>query len=82
MTLDELVGLMDAFVRGDAISLRDANRLESALLEFVPEHPELDELADDLAAYEPYGGEGLFTPTGGHAVGAYLTERQRFDEGP
>ena len=60
MTLAGLIELMDAFVRGDAISLRDANRLEGALLEFVPDRPELEELADELAQYRPEGGDYLF----------------------
>ena len=53
MRLDDLITLMERFVSGDAISLADARELEGLLLECTPEHPEFEDLADDLAQYQP-----------------------------
>jgi hypothetical protein len=51
---------MESFVSGDAVSLEDARVLEGALLHWIAEYPELEELADDLAQYQPGGGDFLF----------------------
>ena len=59
MAISELITLMERFVSGDAISVAAANRLEGLLLELVPEHPEFEELADELAQYRPEGGDYL-----------------------
>jgi len=53
MPIDDLIALMEGFVSGDAISLADAEKLEGLLREWAPEHPELEDLADDLAQYRP-----------------------------
>lgn len=58
--MDALITLMEQFVSGEAISVRDANRLEGLILEVVPEFPELEHLADDLAQYRPEGGDYLY----------------------
>jgi hypothetical protein len=60
MATDDLITLMERFVSGDAISLADAKRLEGRLLEAVSEVPELEDLADDLAQYQPGGGDYLY----------------------
>jgi hypothetical protein len=60
MALDELFKLMDKFVRGEEISVQAANSLESAILDCLPEHPDLEDLADELAQYSPTGGDFLF----------------------
>jgi hypothetical protein len=59
MSLDDLIALMERFVSGDAISLGDAGRLESALLEQAESEPGLEDLADDFAQYAPGRGELL-----------------------
>jgi hypothetical protein len=56
MPIDELITLMEKFVSGEAISVDDAGKLEGALLEWVEAHPELEDLADELAQYQPGGG--------------------------
>jgi hypothetical protein len=58
--VEGLITLMEDFVAGTAISLADAHRLEGVLLECVAEHPDLGDLADDLAQYHPGGGDFLF----------------------
>jgi hypothetical protein len=60
MATEELITLMEQFVSGEAISLADAKRLEGLLLESAPALPELEDLADDLAAYQPGGGDHLY----------------------
>jgi len=60
MPIDDLITLMERFVLGEAISVEDAGKLESALLEWIEVHPELEDLADDLAQYQPGGGDFLF----------------------
>ncbi len=60
MAIAELITLMERFVSGDDISVAAANRLEGLLLESIPEHPELEELADELAEYRPEGGDYLY----------------------
>jgi len=60
MAIDDLMTLMERFVSGEAIALADANRLESLLLEWTSEVPELEDLADDLANYRPGGGDYLY----------------------
>lgn len=57
---DELITLMERFVSGEAISLADAQRLEGVILESAPAFPELEDLADDLAQYQPGGGDYLY----------------------
>jgi len=59
MPIDDLISLMERFISGEAISVRDANRLEGLLLELAPTFPELEDLADDLAQYRPGGGDYL-----------------------
>jgi hypothetical protein len=60
MATEDLIKLMERFVSGDAISLADAQRLEGRLLESVSEVPALEDLADELAQYQPGGGEHLY----------------------
>ena len=60
MAIDELIKLMERFVSGEAISLADAKKLEGLLLEAAPSLPELEDLADDLAQYQPGGGDHLY----------------------
>jgi hypothetical protein len=60
MPVSELVQRMQRFLRGEAISVGDANAMESLALALLEQCPELEELADDLAQYRPEGGEFLF----------------------
>jgi len=59
MPIDDLLTLMQRFVSGEAMALEDARTLEGALLQRVPDYPELEELADDFAWYRPEGGNFL-----------------------
>jgi hypothetical protein len=60
MRIDDLATLMERFASGEAISLQDARKLEGGLLEWAPEYPDLEDLADELAQYSPGGGDLLF----------------------
>lgn len=82
MPIDDLITLMERFVSGEAISLADAGKLESALLEWVEVHPELEELADDLAQYQPGGGEHLYDYASMKPRVAYYLRALRHGSGP
>jgi hypothetical protein len=80
MAIDELITLMERFVSGEAISVAAANRLEGLLLESMSEHPELEDLAGELAQYRPEGGDYLhdfdwMKPRVAHHLGALRARR-------
>jgi len=60
MAIDDLLTLMERFISSEAMSLEDANILGEALLQQVPDYPELEVLADDFAQYRAEGGDVLF----------------------
>ncbi len=58
--IDELLMRLRRFASGEAHLLTDANAIEAACYELSEEHPVLEDLALEFAAYRPEGGEYLY----------------------
>lgn len=59
--IDALAARMERFASGQDCSLAAANVIEGEIAIIFPEDDELQELAEDLAQYQPEGGDHLYS---------------------